>query len=91
MHPAWTLWREHMPLRTAGAPRIDAIEIAASADSRVNPAVLQRYPDQRIGQPADTAQHNRDLLRACGDGYYEQVEHTLVNRNGHNVMRVMPI
>lgn len=80
-----------MPPRTAGAPRIDAIEIAAGADSRVNPAVLQRYPDQRIGQQADTGQLNRDLLLSCGDDFYDQVEHTLVNRNGRNVMRVMPI
>ena len=80
-----------MPPRTAGAPRIDAIEIAASADSRVNPALLQRYPDQRIGRQADTAQLNRDRLLSCGDDFYDQVEHALINRNGRNVMRVMPI
>ena len=89
--PAWAAWRERMAPRTAGVPRIDAIEIAATPNGRVNPAVLQRYLDQRIGQPLDTAQLNRDLLRAFGDGHYEQVDYSLVRRNGRNVLRVMPI
>lgn len=52
---------------------------------------MQRYLDQRIGQPLDTARLNRDLLRAFGDGHYEQVDYSLVMRNGRKVLRVMPI
>jgi NTE family protein len=88
---AWAAWRARMTPRSDGVPRVDAIEIAAAEGSRVNPAVLQRYLDQRVGQPLDTVQLNRDLLRAYGDGYYEQVDYSLVRRNGRNVLRVMPV
>lgn len=87
----WGARRERMTPRTAGVPRIDETEIAGTANGRVNPAVLQRYLDQRIGQPLDTVQLNRDLLRAYGDGHYEQVDCSLIKRSGRTVLRVMPI
>jgi NTE family protein len=82
-------WRRRMSVRERDIPRIDAVEIAGL--SRVNPAVVLRYMEQRDGAPLDTATLNRDLLRAYGDGNYERVDYSVMTQQGKNVLRVTPI
>jgi len=52
---------------------------------------VRRYVEQRDGAPLDTSTLNRDLLRAYGDGHYEGVDYTVLNRQGRNVLRLMPV
>jgi NTE family protein len=71
-------------------PRVDEIQIAGML--RVDPAVVQRYLEQRIGEPLDLAALDRDLLRAYGDGHYERVDYSVyTTRRGRNVLTVAPV
>lgn len=82
-------WRNRLEGRERPVPRVDEIEVAGLG--RVNPAVVQRYLRQPLGEPLDTAALNRDLLRAYGDGHYEGVDYSLSTVRGRNVLRVLPV
>lgn len=86
---AWAAWQRKVAVRERDLPRIDAVEIVGL--DRVSPEVLRRYVEQKDGAALDTATLNRDLLRAYGDGYYEGVDYTILNQQGRNVLRLMPI
>ncbi len=86
---AYAAWRQRMRVRERDVPRIDAVEFADMG--RVNPAVLRRYMEQRDGAPLDTDTLRRDLLRAYGDGFYERVDYSILNREGRTVLRVTPV
>ena len=85
----YAAWRQRIAVRERAIPRIDSVEIAGL--SRVNPAVVMRYLEQRDGAPMDTATLNRDLLRAYGDGSYERVDYTVLSQQGKNILRVTPV
>jgi NTE family protein len=87
--PQYAAWRRQVAVRERDVPRIDATEILGLG--RVNAEVLRRYVEQRDGAPLDTATLNRDLLRAYGDGHYEQVDYTVLSQQGRNVLRLMPV
>ena len=84
--PAYASWRQGIETRVPAPPRIDAIEIVGL--HRVAPEAVRRYIEQRLGQPLDTAQLDRDLLRAYGDGDYERVDYSVVDDGGRHVLRV---
>ncbi len=86
---AYVAWQRSVSVRERDVPRIDAVEIEGLA--RVNAAVVRRYVEQRDGAPLDIATLNRDLLRAYGDGHYEGVDYTVLNQQGRNVLRLLPI
>jgi NTE family protein len=69
-------WRHRLEGRERPVPRVDEIEVVGLG--RVNPAVVQRYLRQPLGEPLDTVALNRDLLRAYGDGHYEGVDHRVI-------------
>jgi NTE family protein len=85
----YAAWRQRMAVRERDVPRIDEVQVAGL--SRVNPAVVLRYLEQRDGAPMDTATLNRDLLRAYGDGSYERVDYSILSQHGKNILRVTPI
>ncbi len=85
----YAAWQRRMSVRERDLPRIDEVEIAGL--SRVNPEVLRRYVEQQGGAPLDTAALNRDLLRAYGDGHYEQVDYTVLTRQDKKVLRLLPV
>ncbi len=87
--PQYAAWRSRVAVRERDLPRIDEVEIAGL--SRVNPDVLRRYVEQQGGAPMDTATLNRDLLRAYGDGHYEQVDYTVLTRQDRKVLRLLPV
>lgn len=87
--PTYAAWRQRQSSTTGDAPRVDEIEIAGL--KTVNPATVQRYVEQQVGKPLDTASLNRDLLRSYGDGYYEGVDYTLMRQRDRNVLRITPI
>jgi NTE family protein len=82
-------WRQGVAVARAAPPTIDAIEI--DGVDRVNAAVITRYLQQQVGTPLDTPLLNRDLLRVFGDGSYERVDYSLVQRDGRHLLRVMPV
>lgn len=85
----YAAWQRSVAVHQALAPRVDAVEIAGL--QRVNPEVLRRYIEQREGAPIDAETLNRDLLRAYGDGHYEEVDYELVTRQGRHILRVLPV
>lgn len=85
----YAAWRNRLEGRERPVPRVDDIEVVGLG--RVNPAVVERYLRQPLGEPLDTAALNRDLLRAYGDGHYEGVDYSLSTVRGRNVLRVMPL
>jgi NTE family protein len=71
------------------SPRIDEIEIAAMP--HVDPAAVRRHIEQREGEALDTGQLDQDLLRVFGDGWYENVDYTLLSIRERNILRVTPV
>jgi NTE family protein len=59
-------WQKRFEAERPPAPVVDIIEIGGL--QRVNGATVSRYMKQREGEPLDTRELNRDLLRANGDG-----------------------
>jgi NTE family protein len=86
----YALWREKVAVREREVPRIDEIKIEGML--RADPAVVQRYVEQRLGEPLDSAQLDRDLLRTYGDGYYERVDYSVyTTQRGRNVLTILPV
>ncbi|MBS1162219.1 MAG: Patatin, partial [Burkholderiaceae bacterium] len=71
------------------APRIDEIEIAGM--QQVNPVAVERHIEQKAGEPLDTEQLDKDLLRVFGDGWYESVDYTLLSVRERNILRITPV
>ena len=83
-------WQRKVAVRERDVPRIDEIKIAGML--RADPAVVERYLEQRVGQPLNTAQLDRDLLRAYGDGNYERVDYSIyTTQRGRNVLTIFPV
>ncbi len=71
------------------APRVDEIEIAGM--QQVNPVAVERHIEQKEGEPLDTEQLDKDLLRVFGDGWYESVDYTLLSVRERNILRITPV
>lgn len=85
----YAAWRQSLVQAAPVAQPVDEVEIVGL--ERVNPEVVRRYLQQRPGAPLNTAQLNRDLLRAYGDGHYERVDYSLVRLRERQLLRVMPV
>jgi NTE family protein len=85
----YAAWRRSIDAPNRPSPRVDAIEIAGLR--RVNPAVVEGQISQPVGQPLDTPALNADLLRVYGEGYYENVDYTLLRERDRNILRVTPV
>jgi NTE family protein len=86
---SYAAWRRNIDEPYRPAPRVDAIEIAGL--QRVNPALVGREISQPVGEPLDTPALNADLLRVYGDGFYENVDYTLLRERDRNILRVTPV
>lgn len=77
----------------AGEPQLkkplEAIEFVGLR--RVNPASLERLVDIRAGDAPSAGKIDRNLLRIYGDGDFESVDYSLLDDEGRNVLRVMPV
>lgn len=85
----YTQWRRSMSSGPAVAVRIEEVQVVGlkHPDERL----VRRHIEQQAGQPLNTAALNRDLMRAFGDGYYEQVDYSIDRVGSRNVLRVMPV
>lgn len=87
--PTYAAFRQRLAVPIDQTTRIDEIEVAEL--KTVNPATLTRYLDQQVGQPLDASALNKSLLRAYGDGHYQQVDYTLLRQHDRNVLRILPV
>ncbi len=86
----YAAWKSSIAVRERDIPRVDEIQISGML--RADPAVVQRYLEQKVGALLDTARLDRDLLRAYGDGNYERVDYSVyTTQRGRNVLTIMPV
>jgi NTE family protein len=85
----YSAWRLKVAVRERSAPRVDEVQVAGLL--RADESLVLRHLEQRVGQPLDTQQLTRDLMRVYGDGYYERVDYTVWRNEGRNVLRVLPV
>jgi NTE family protein len=58
----------------------------------INPAVVERYLQIKPGDTVDPAKLDADLMRAYGDGYYQQIDYALDNTlRNREILRVLPV
>lgn len=87
---AYAAWSGKIQIARRDAPKIDEIEIVGL--KRVNPAVIERHLETRSGEAIDPDVVRSDLLRAYGDGYYENIDYAFDNTlRGRNILRVTPL
>jgi NTE family protein len=65
---------------------IDQIVIAPL--QRVHPEYVARQVQQQEGQLLDRAQLDQDLVRAYGDGFYDNVDYRVIAQEGKNVLEI---
>lgn len=82
-------WWRRIDAPDTPPPPVDAIEIVGL--DKVNPGDVERYIQQPIGQPLDTAALNDDLLRVYGQGFFERVDYSLTRERDRNILRVTPV
>lgn len=87
--PAYAEWRRRFEQSARLPPVIDAIEVAAL--KRVDADALRGQLRQKTGELLDTTRLARDLVRIYGDGDFESVDYSLVQRDGRNVLRIRPV
>jgi NTE family protein len=86
---AYRDWREGIELARLAPPKVDAIDVVGLKN--VNPAAIARHVEQQPGQPIETANLNRDLLRAYGDGYYEGIDYEVLSTRDRHILRILPV
>lgn len=84
----YAAWRQRFAGSARVPPRVDAIEIAGL--DRVHPGTVQRHLRQPKGELLDSTRLGRDLVRVYGEGEFEGVDYSLVERDGRHVLRIMP-
>ena len=85
----YAAWWKRIAIDDTPPRRVDAIEIAEM--KVVNPQVVERHITQKIGEPLDTATLNTDLVRVYGDGFYNNVDYSLMSVRDRNILRILPI
>ena len=85
-YAAWVAQKRVAP---APLPRVDEVEIVGL--QRVNPVMLEKHLRLGPGEVLDTARLNDSLNKAYGDGYYENVDYSLITTlRERNILRVTP-
>jgi NTE family protein len=85
----YAAWRRGIDLAERSAPRVDEIEIAGLR--RVNPAAVERHIGLSADRTMDVDALDKGLLRTYGDGYYENVDYSLMTTRDRNILRVTPV
>ncbi|MGZ3528530.1 MAG: BamA/TamA family outer membrane protein, partial [Vulcanimicrobiaceae bacterium] len=87
--PEYIAWRNKLEGAPRIAPRIDEVQIAGM--KRVNPEAVARYVHEQPGDQLNTEQVDKDLGRIYGDGYYENVDYSLLSVRDRNILRITPV
>ncbi|MCM8596665.1 patatin-like phospholipase family protein [Accumulibacter sp.] len=83
-------WTAKIQVARREPPKIDAIEI--SGLNVVNPAMVEKHIRTQPGERVDPEALRSDLLKAFGDGYYENVDYSLdTTLRERDILRVTPL
>jgi NTE family protein len=85
---AYAEWRRRFERGSRAAPRVDAIQIAGL--HRVHDSAVRLQLRQRLGEVLDSTQLGQDLVRLYGHGDFAGVDYRLVERDGQNVLQIVP-
>jgi NTE family protein len=85
----YAAWRQGIQQIKRGLKQVDEVEIAGLR--QVNPSVVARYLSQSPGGVLDINALDQGLLRAYGDGFYENVDYSLLTVHDRNILRVTPV
>jgi NTE family protein len=86
--PEYLAWWKKVEGAERTVPRIDEIEIAGV--KQVNPEAVTRHLTIRPGDRLDAVQVEEDLSRIFGDGYYEDIDYSLLTARERNILRITP-
>lgn len=86
--PEYLAWWKKVEGTERIAPRIDEIEIAGL--KQVNPEAVLRHLRVRPDDRLDAMQMEEDVARIFGDGYYEDVDYSLLTARERNILRITP-
>lgn len=86
---SYARWQQRIALAERPAARVDEVQIVGLR--AVNPAVVERYVRLRADQTINTDELETDLLRVYGDGYYENVDYSLLTQRERNILRIAPV
>lgn len=82
----YTAWKQKNTDTRKREIHIDEIIIAPL--QRVHPEYVARQIHQEAGQLFDRAQLEQDLVRAYGDGFYENVDYRVISQEKKNVLEI---
>lgn len=85
---AYAGWRQRFERGNRAPPRVDAIEVAGMR--RVQADAVRRQLRQPLGEVLDSTRLAQDLVRLYGSGDFEGVDYSLVQRDGQQVLRILP-
>jgi NTE family protein len=85
----YAAWRQGIQQIKRGSKQVDEVEIAGLR--QVNPSVVARHLSQSQGGVLDVNALDQELLRAYGDGFYENVDYSLLTVHNRNILRVTPV
>jgi NTE family protein len=86
---AYAAWVQNIVYARQSPPSIDEIQIVGL--NRVNQAAVERHLRVKPGDPVDDVKLNQDMLRIYGDGWYENVDYSLLTARDRNILRVTPV
>lgn len=86
---AYARWKAPFDIAERKLRRVDEVQIA---DLKwVNPAVVERHLRLGENRTLDVAELDKGLLRAYGDGYYENVDYALLTERDRHILRITPV
>jgi NTE family protein len=85
----YAAWRKSIDLAERSMPQVAEVQIVGL--KWVNPAAVERHIRIGGGGVLDTDELDRDLLRVYGDGYYENVDYSLMTLRDRNILRITPV
>ncbi len=85
----YATWQQGIQQLKRGLKQVDEVQIAGLR--QVNPEVVARHLSQGPGRVLDINALDQGLLRAYGDGYYENVDYSLLTVQDRNILRVTPV
>lgn len=90
LNPAdYAAWQRSVQQVKRGQKQVDEVQIAGLR--QVNPEVVVRHLSQGPGGVLDINALDQELLRAYGDGFYENVDYSLLTVQSRNILRVTPV
>jgi NTE family protein len=86
--PQYRAWAAQLKVPPQPIPRIDEVRIAVLP--HVNPEIVRKHLDVKLGQPLDIAKLEDGLARVYGEGDFESVDYSLLGTRDRRILEVTP-